>query len=139
MRPDMRLFFPDLISREKPGAFCAAFTCVVIELFQVACSLIISGDDQFAHVLVRNAVISAHTIQEPVAFQAEPGLERARGVIKAPVNYLAVSRGGLLAEFFIFLKYIKNPVPGSEFGRNGKADHSCPYNDNICIHGLLQY
>ena len=89
------------------------------------------GDDQFAAISVRNAVVGAVPVQELLARDAQPRHQASRFVVDAGVDHLAVARGGHGADALGLFQH-DHLAPGlRKLPCHGKADHARPDNDAL--------
>ena len=81
-----------------------------------------AGDDQLAAAPVRDAALGAIGVEHLAAGDAEPGLERARRVIDAGMDHLAVARADARAERALGFEQQHFAALRGEFARHGEAD-----------------
>ena len=97
------------------------------------------GDDQLAQALVADAMAGAEIIKQVPAFDAQPCLQRVRGIaIDAGMDHFAVARTGLHAEMGILLQNecvqaAVRQYAGDSQAHGPGADHGCVA--TILIHG----
>jgi hypothetical protein len=84
-----------------------------------------AGDDDLAHPPVGYAVRRAQVVQHPVAPDAKPCLEGIGGIVKAPVNYFAVSRRRFPAESVVPFQQDDIGGVGAQPGRNSEPHDAC--------------
>jgi hypothetical protein len=83
---------------------------------------------------MRNTVFFAEAVQQIAPGDTESGLERARGIIDARVNDLAVARARLSPKLRAAFEYECFVAAHGERTRNRKPYH--PSANDYCIHGL---
>jgi len=92
-----------------------------VELVQLRCA---GGDDQLAAAAVLDAALGAVAVEQSVAFDAQPRLQRPRGVIEAGVDHFAVAGAGDRAEGVgRFEDHDIAPGQGQR-ARRGQSDHT---------------
>ena len=95
---------------------------------QLSC---VGGDDQLAATAVRDAAVGAIAVKEPLAGDAEPGLEAAGGVVDAGMDHLAVARAGLGADGVGTLEHDGLEPGHGEPARAGEAHHPGAHHDAV--------
>ena len=81
-------------------------------------------DDQLSAAFMGYAVCRAEVVQHPRAVDAVPGLERARRVVHAGVNHLAVMRAGAHAGPALAFQHADAVAAPGDGPGGGKADHA---------------
>ena len=133
----VRFNFPDLFRREFAQTLQSVRIAALPEIFQPGQFVFVRGDDDFAALLMRNAVVAAKRDHLLQAADAQLRLFRAGFVVKAGMQHAAVVSGLVRGELGLLFEQQQpglRPCLQKAMGR-GQADNAAAHDDDIAIHG----
>ena len=95
-----------------------------------------AGHHQLADAAMGDAALCAVRVERPSPLHAQRSLERARRVVQAGVDDLAVARAGLLAERLMTLDDDRLDAAAGQFARAGQPDDAGTDHytiDTVCL------